>query len=84
MFSSPQDVHGIVPFLIVITLLVTGAYFLGLRIQLTGAVLTGVMTVLRTLTNSLAVVLAFDILLVILMHVASLLYSRIFRVRIVK
>lgn len=34
MFSSPEDMHGVVPVIVIILLLVTGSYIAGLKIQL--------------------------------------------------
>ena len=61
MFSSKEDLKGFMPFIIVLSAIVVAAYFAGLRIGLTGALLEFVSKILDALTKSLGVVLAINL-----------------------
>lgn len=82
MFSSPQDLAGFIPFAIALALFVGGAYFLGLRIALTGAVLEFVLRILTTLTKSLGVVLGVNAGLLLIISLLTHLMTRMFHIHI--
>ncbi|OGG35695.1 hypothetical protein A2363_04220 [Candidatus Gottesmanbacteria bacterium RIFOXYB1_FULL_47_11] len=70
MFSSSEDLKGFVPFALTLIIMVSAAYFAGLRIGLTGTALDLVTRILEGLTKSLGVVLGIN--------VGSLLLIRLF------
>ncbi len=63
MFSSPEDLDGILPFLIVIAGVTTALYFYGLRPSLEGVALAIATRTIGTLTQSLGIVLGLNIVL---------------------
>lgn len=72
MFSSKEDMKGVIPFTITVLLFAAAGYFAGFRIGLTGELLTGSRLVIETLVRSLGVVLAVNLLV---LAVSSLLLS---------
>lgn len=60
MFSSAQDLKGVVPVFIAIGLLTALGYFIGIRIALTGQILTFMQQVTTGVTQSLGIVLAVN------------------------
>lgn len=71
MFSSKEDMKGVIPFAITVALFIAAGYIAGLRIGLTGQLLTGTLLVIETLVRSLGVVLAVN--LVVLAATSALL-----------
>lgn len=61
MFSSKEDMKGVVPFTITALLFAAAGYVTGLRIGLTGELLTKTLLVIETLVRSLGIVLAVNI-----------------------
>lgn len=61
MFSSKEDMKGVIPFTITVGLFAVAAYVAGLRIGLTGGLLTGIVLVIETLVRSLGIVLGVNI-----------------------
>ena len=84
MFPSPADVKGILPFAGVVTIFVLGAFFLGLRLTLSGWVLDGALTILMTLTKSLGLVIVFNVAILIVMHLMTTILSKLTRSRLYK
>lgn len=62
MFSSKEDMKGVIPFTITVLLFAAAGYFAGFRVDLTDALLAGWNPVIQTLTRSLGIVLAVNIL----------------------
>lgn len=62
MFSSREDMKGVIPFGITVGLFAGAAYIAGLRIGLTGELLTKMILGLETLVRSLGIVLAVNLL----------------------
>jgi hypothetical protein len=60
MFSSPSDLKGIWALIIVLGLILLAAFFAGLRIELTGAILTVAQKIVLSLTTSLGIILAIN------------------------
>jgi len=75
MFSSKEDMKGVIPFTITLALFLIAGYFAGLRIGLTGELLTVIVRVIETLVRSLGIVLGVN---VAVLTVTSLLL-RLFR-----
>ncbi len=61
MFSSKEDMKGVIPFTITLALFLIAGYFAGLRIGLTGELLTVIVRIIETLVRSLGVVLGVNI-----------------------
>ena len=83
MFSSREDLRGFLPFIITVSLLVGAAYFAGIRIGLTGALLEITQRVLTTLVNSMGVVLAVNVILLLIASVLTALIGKITHRRII-
>lgn len=62
MFSSKEDLKGFIPFIIALGAMIAAAYYAGLRIGLTGTLLSIVSKMLDALVKSLGIVLALNIL----------------------
>ncbi len=77
MFSSKEDMKGVVPFVVTLGLFTAAAYVSGFRLGLSGAVLAGWNPVAQILVRSLGVVLGVN--LIVLLLTSALL--RIFRKR---
>lgn len=60
MFSSREDMKGVIPFGITVGLFATAAYVAGFRVGLTGELLTKITLGLETLVRSLGVVLGVN------------------------
>ncbi len=76
MFSSPADLKGFIPFAITVGILIASAYFLGIRIALTGQILEVVTRILTTLTQSLGVVLGVNVALLFITKLLSHIIGR--------
>jgi len=61
MFSSKEDMKGVIPFTITVALFVAAGYFAGFRLGLTGELLTKTLLVIETLVGSLGIVLAVNL-----------------------
>lgn len=81
MFSSPEDLKGFLPFVFVVGLFVGAGYFLGLRFELTGPLLNAAVRTLTTLTDSLTIVLAVNLGLLVASWGLMRLLLRVFHVR---
>jgi len=84
MFSSPADLQGFLPFGITLMVFIGALYYLGLRIALTGTVLSVVDRITTTLINSLEIVLAINVGLLIVAKLLTTVMQRIFRVKIMR
>ncbi|MDP1722569.1 MAG: hypothetical protein Q8L37_05155 [Candidatus Gottesmanbacteria bacterium] len=62
MFSSKEDMKGVLPFAVTAAIFLIAGYFAGLRIGLTGQLLTGLNLVIQTLVQSLGIVLGINII----------------------
>ncbi len=62
MFSSKEDMKGVIPFAIIVGLFVAAGYVAGFRIGLTGELLTKTLLVIETLVGSLGIVLGVNLL----------------------
>lgn len=71
MFSSPEDMKGVIPFVVTLGLFTAAGYVAGLRVGLTDALLAGWNPVVQTLVGSLGIVLMVN--LVVLLIASSLL-----------
>lgn len=78
MFPSPEDVKGIWPFLIVVSIFLLLGYLVGFRMQLSGIVLATTVEMLETLVKSLGMVVGINVLLAL----CSSLLFRLFRQKI--
>lgn len=76
MFSSQEDMKGVVPFTITVSLFAGAAYMAGLRIGLTGELLTGIIRVIETLVRSLGVVIGVNIAVLLLVSVSLSILKR--------
>lgn len=65
MFSSAQDLKDFLPFAMTVILFVLAGYLTGIRIELSGIALRVVAQIVITLSKSLAVVLALNIILLL-------------------
>lgn len=83
MFSSPTDLDGFLPFAITLGVFVAVFYFLGVRIAITGTVLTVTMQILTTLTKSLAVVIGINAGLLLITWLVTTVVMKILRVKII-
>jgi len=83
MFSSSQDLKGCLPLVIVLVILVTGAYGLGFRFFLTGQVLDITNRILQSLVQSLGLVLAVNAILLLATRILVLLAGKITHQRLV-
>jgi hypothetical protein len=82
MFSSPSDLAGFVPFTLVLASFIVGLYLMGIRVQLTGPVLSGAVQVATTLTKSLALVIAINVGILAVTWLATTILMKLFRIRI--
>lgn len=82
MFPSPVDVHGILPYIITLAVLLTAGFFFGIRIQLTGTVLSVFTNILTVLVKSLGLVIGLNMLLLAVTGACKALILRIFRIRL--
>lgn len=62
MFSSKEDMKGVIPFSVTVLLFAAAGYVAGFRFGLTGKLLTTFILGLETLVRSLAVVLAINLI----------------------
>ncbi len=83
MFSSPEDLRGFLPFLITIGILTGAAYFAGIRFMLTGQALDIFTGIVTSLAQSIGIVLALNIMLLLLLHVWVDMIGKLFSVRLV-
>jgi hypothetical protein len=84
MFSSPTDLAGFWPFAITLGVFIGAFYFLGVRIAITGTVLTVATEILTTLTKSLAVVIGINAGLLLITWLITTVVMKILRIRIVQ
>jgi hypothetical protein len=82
MFSSPTDLSGFAPFALILGIILAICYSLGLRIMLTGAVLTGATQILTTLTQSLAIVIGINAGILVVTWLITAVIMRVFRIKI--
>jgi hypothetical protein len=82
MFSSPTDLSGFLPFAITLGAFIGAFYFLGVRIAITGTVLTVITQILTTLTKSLGIVLGINAGLLAITWLITSVVMKIFRVRV--
>ncbi len=61
MFSSKEDMKGVIPFTITVALFAAAGYLAGFRIGLTGELLTKIVLVTEALVRSLGMVLAVNL-----------------------
>lgn len=66
MFSSKEDMKGVLPFTITVGLFAAAGYIAGLRIGLAGELLTKTLLVIETLVGSLGIVLAVNLIVLLL------------------
>lgn len=83
MFSSREDLHGIGPFLIVIALVAVAAYVSGIRLSLTGNMLTASGQILTILTRTLAGVILVNLIMFILLTLATTLFGKLLKRKII-
>lgn len=62
MFSSKEDMKGVMPFAVTVALFAAAGYIAGFRLGLTGELLTKLSLVIETLVRSLGVVLGVNLL----------------------
>ncbi len=62
MFSSSEDMKGVIPFTATVGIFAAAGYIAGLRIDLTGQLLTGLNLVTTTLVQSLGIVLGVNLI----------------------
>lgn len=61
MFTSKEDMAGVIPVLLAIVLLAVSGYIAGIRISLTGAILQTMQAVLVSFVQNLGIVLAINL-----------------------
>ena len=83
MFSSRADLSGFAPFALVLCLFIAGLYFLGIRVAITGPVLSGALQIATTLTKSLGIVIAINISILVITWLITVGIMKLLRVRIV-
>lgn len=76
MFSSREDMKGVIPVFITLSLFTTAAYVAGVRFTLTGKALELAQQVISSLSQSLLLVLAVNILLLLILKVLLVLTKR--------
>ncbi len=84
MFPSSPDIKGTPALLLTIALFVIAGYFVGVRINLTGQALDIVTRITDGLTQSLALVLAVNLILVLVLQLFIALISKITHRTVVK
>lgn len=62
MFSSKEDMKGVIPFTVTVVIFIAAGYVAGFRLGLTGELLTKTLLVIETLVRSLGIVLAVNVL----------------------
>lgn len=62
MFSSKEDMKGVIPFTVTVGIFIAAGYVAGFRLGLTGELLIKTLLVIETLTRSLGIVLAVNVL----------------------
>lgn len=62
MFSSKEDMKGVVPFIITVGVFIAAGYFAGFRVGLTDGLLTKLSLVVQALVRSLGIVLGVNLL----------------------
>jgi len=75
MFSSKEDMKGVIPFTITLALFLIAGYFAGLRIGLTGELLTVIVRVIETLVRSLGLVLGVNFLVLVITSIFLSIFS---------
>lgn len=69
MFTSSEDTKGFLPFALTLAALIGATYFAGLRFMLTGQALEIANKILLSLAQSMGIVLAINILLLLILQV---------------
>lgn len=62
MFSSKEDMKGVIPFTVTVGIFIAAGYVAGFRLGLTGELLIKLSLIIETLTRSLGIVLAVNLL----------------------
>ncbi len=75
MFSSEEDLQGVTPVLILLAILIGTTYAIGFRVQLTGAMIQILESLLRTLTTNLGIVLGINLVLLLIFQILLYLIS---------
>lgn len=83
MFSSREDLKGIIPFGMVLGLFTAGIYWVGFRIGLTGPLADITTRAIMLLAQSLAVVLAINVILLILTSLGLQIAQKMLRRKII-
>lgn len=83
MFSSPEDLKGFGGFLFVIALFCGGAYMVGLRLTVTGAVLEIILRILKLLTQNLGIVIGINFVIFFLAKISISLSEKIFKRKLI-
>lgn len=84
MFSSKEDLKGFIPVTIVLFLLVTAGYFAGIRIGVKGIAEKIITTMLSSLTQSLGIVLALNIIILLVTTAAIRFAERLTHRRLIQ
>jgi hypothetical protein len=84
MFSSPEDLKGVPAVGITLVIIATVLYFLGIRLTLTGPVLTAFVQAGTSLSVSLGIVLALNGVLLLIANVLVTVTSRLTKRRIIR
>ena len=66
MFSSQEDMKGVIPFMITVGIFAAAGYVAGLRVGLSGELLTRIILIVETLVRSLGVVLGVNLVVLLL------------------
>lgn len=83
MFASPEDLKGVPAVAITLAIIATFLYFLGLRLTLTGTILTTLTQAGKTLAVSLGIVLALNGVLLLIAELLVATASRLTKRRII-
>lgn len=84
MFSSPEDMDGFFPVALVLTLLGIAAYFVGIRITLTGPILTSFQTFFTSAATNIGWIAGLNIVLFILTKLIIIAEEKITKRKLVK
>lgn len=83
MFSSREDVQGILPFLLLIAILLVAAWYVGFKINLTGRALEASNALMQTLVQTLGLVLVINIALLLITRILLAIAEKILGRKIV-
>lgn len=84
MFSSKRDLEGILPYLLLVGILIALAWYLGAFVMLKGVALSAVQSVMTTLIQTLGLVLALNIILLLLIRFLIVVLGKIVGRRVVE